>query len=85
MSLECQVTTAGTAIYIAPEVLRQQYGLASDVWSAGVIAYQLLTSRLPFAGEAGLEVSEAYMRKQVVDHKVCHTQVWDGCMSAPAW
>jgi calcium-dependent protein kinase len=32
----------------APEVLSSQVGPASDVWSAGVMAAQLLTGRLPF-------------------------------------
>jgi serine/threonine protein kinase len=47
---------AGTPIYIAPEVLKMQYGHKSDVWSTGITAYQLLTGRLPFYGEEGLEV-----------------------------
>ena len=33
---------------MAPEVLSAQVGPASDVWSAGVMAHQLLTGRFPF-------------------------------------
>ena len=33
---------------MAPEVLSSQVGPASDVWSAGVMAFQLLTGRFPF-------------------------------------
>ena len=38
--------------------------------SAGIIAYQLLTGRLPFAGEQGDEVAELYMRKQLFQNRV---------------
>lgn len=42
--LLCHVVTR----YMAPEVLSSSVTPASDVWSAGVMAFQLLTGRLPF-------------------------------------
>lgn len=33
---------------MAPEVVRERYSLPADLWSAGVLAYLLLTGRLPF-------------------------------------
>ncbi len=38
----------GTPWFMAPEVLSSQVLPASDVWSAGVMAYQLLTGRFPY-------------------------------------
>lgn len=49
-----------------------KYSLPSDMWSAGVMAYQLVTGRLPFTGEDGEEVSTRYMETQQFDHKVAY-------------
>ncbi|GIL70760.1 hypothetical protein Vretimale_3845 [Volvox reticuliferus] len=38
----------GTPWYMAPETLRGDWYPASDIWAAGVMAYQLLCGRFPF-------------------------------------
>ena len=39
---------AGTAMYMAPEQCIGKVCKASDVWSVGVLTYQLLTGKLPY-------------------------------------
>lgn len=46
----------GTLPYMAPEMLRQEpYDEKADVWSVGVVLYQMLTRRIPFRGKTGEE------------------------------
>ncbi|OYW13294.1 MAG: hypothetical protein B7Z55_17090, partial [Planctomycetales bacterium 12-60-4] len=46
----------GTVYYMAPEVAKGQYGPEVDVYSLGVMLYEMLSGRLPFDGETTAEI-----------------------------
>src|SRR4051794_18067181 len=60
-------STLGTADYISPEQVKGKRGDGrSDIYSMGVILYEMLTGRLPFSGTSPMEV----MNDRVLNHPV---------------
>ncbi len=42
-------TFAGTLIYMAPEMIKKEnYDISIDIWSLGVLFYELVTGKSPF-------------------------------------
>lgn len=59
---ECLTTYCGTMHFMAPEVVGREgvnYGKPVDMWSFGVIAYNLLSGDLPFNGANSEKLVEA--------------------------
>ena len=62
----------GTPNYVAPEVLRKEYGPKCDIWSVGVIMYVILSGQLPFAADT---LPETYERIAVGEYCVT-AEIW---------
>ncbi len=78
--LETKSAILGTAQYTAPEYFLGEAGSSrSDIFSLGVIAYQMLTGRLPY----GAEVAKTRMRSQ--QRKLKYKSALDDNRDTPSW
>ena len=56
----------GTMAYLSPEqVLQQTVDQRSDVYSAGIMLFEMLTGRVPFTGQAPLDVAYRHVNEDV--------------------
>jgi len=63
---ETMTLILGTPLYMAPEMVRKKaYNEKVDVWSLGVITYQLLSGRTPFESR----------RLENIDYKIKHKKI----------
>lgn len=70
----------GTVQYTAPEYFVGENGSTrSDLFSLGVIAYQLLTGRLPY----GAQIARARTKKQM--NRIAYVSALEGDRDVPAW
>ncbi len=62
-SLDSPGVIAGTLPYMAPEALRgESADPRSDVWSLGVLLYEMASGRRPFRGSSGVDVTSSILR-----------------------
>lgn len=56
---DCVSSAIGTPCYASPErVRRRPYGASADIWSLGVVFYELCALRRPFVGETLAELAD---------------------------
>jgi formylglycine-generating enzyme required for sulfatase activity len=55
--------SAGTPVYMAPEAFNRRRNQQTDLWSVGVILYQMLSGRLPFEGDDMAELYGAILNE----------------------
>jgi len=56
--------TAGTPPYMAPEAFNRKRNQQTDLWSVGVMLYQMLSGRLPFDGNDIAELYGAILKEE---------------------
>ncbi|HYV04259.1 MAG TPA: protein kinase [Blastocatellia bacterium] len=58
-------TIMGTVAYMSPEQARgKQVDARTDIFSLGILLYEMVTGRAPFAGESGTDVLAAILDKE---------------------
>lgn len=80
--VNCDVLTTiiGTPPYTASEICRREkYGPAVDLWSAGVVMFELLCGRAPFEGRTDRETNENIVRGLVSFKHVAWKNISQNC------
>ncbi|HMQ03090.1 MAG TPA: protein kinase [Pyrinomonadaceae bacterium] len=68
---------AGTTNYMSPEQIRgRELDARTDIWSLGVVFYQMLTGALPFTGESRADVMAAILNEKARPVSAYFTERW---------
>jgi hypothetical protein len=59
-----QTITVGTVHYMAPEIGAGKYDRSIDIYAMGVMCYEMLTGKVPYAGESPAEVLMKHLNSQ---------------------
>jgi eukaryotic-like serine/threonine-protein kinase len=69
-------TVTGTVQYLSPEQIEGQAADArTDLYSVGIVLYELLVGRVPFSGETSLAIAYKHLRERVPPPSVSNPMV----------
>ncbi len=78
--------TSGTLIYMAPEQHLGQYNERTDIFSLGVLIYEMLTGEAPFRGPDFLAQKERMVYKPISEYEIeipgMFSEIIDRCLQA---
>ncbi|MCU0694028.1 MAG: serine/threonine protein kinase, partial [Polyangiaceae bacterium] len=80
LALTGSQSVVGSPLYMSPEAMRSARRIdpRSDIWSLGVVLYELLTAELAFTGESIAEVCVAVMHTEPASLRLISPSIPDG-------
>ena len=72
----------GSPIYMAPEILlNRKYVDNSDIWSLGIMLYEMINKTLPFSLEKCTNIKELIHNLKINKLSINNTQISENCMN----